>query len=97
MLANNIDQHLSLQFNQVIADKFERKAQIFFADDKKKFRGLAYHKAAKTIRMLDRSLIDIYASGWLVGIQKIDGIGNRIAHEIETEIKKNKKRGSTSS
>ncbi|MFA6525716.1 MAG: helix-hairpin-helix domain-containing protein [Patescibacteria group bacterium] len=87
---------MPLQFNQVVADKFEQKAQIFFADEKKKFRGLAYHKAAKAIRALDRSLLDIYASGWLVGIQKIDGIGNRIAHEIETEIKKNKKRSTAS-
>ncbi|MFA6392284.1 MAG: hypothetical protein WCW66_06095 [Patescibacteria group bacterium] len=89
--SKNIDQKLPMQFNQIIADKFDQKAQIFFADEKKKFRGFAYFKAAKAIRSLNRSLIDIYASGWLVGIQKIDGIGNRIAHEIETEIKKNKK------
>jgi DNA polymerase/3'-5' exonuclease PolX len=88
---------MSSEFNDIIADKFEKKAQLFFSDEKKKFRGLAYFKAAKAIRTLDKSLLDIYSHGWLVGIQKIDGIGNRIAHEIESEIKKNKKRGNVSS
>jgi DNA polymerase/3'-5' exonuclease PolX len=91
MLLNNEEQSVSLDFNKKIAEQFENKAQKFFEDEKKKFKGFAYHKAAKAIRGLDRSLADIYASGWLVGLQKIDGIGNKIAHEIETEIKKNKK------
>ena len=81
-----------LYFNKLVADKFEKKAQVFFDDEKKKFRGFAYNKAARAIRELDNSLIEIYSKSWLGGIQKINGIGNKLAHEIETEIKKNKKR-----
>lgn len=91
MSLNNEEQSVSLSFNSEIANKFEKKAKDFFDDEKKKFKGFAYHKAAKIIKELDRSLVDIYAKGWLVGLQKIDGIGNRIAHEIEKEIKKTKK------
>lgn len=92
-VSNSQNRDTLLQFNVMIADKFEQKAQELFADEKKKFRGFAYHKAAKAVRTLNESLLDIYSHGWLVGLQKIDGIGNRIAHEIETEIKQYKKRG----
>ncbi len=75
--------------NQEIAALFQAKGDILFVKgDKYKFRALAYSRAAKVIEKLDRSLDEIYAHGWLVGLEKIEGIGNRLAHEIETELKK---------
>lgn len=78
-----------LDFNKSVAKKFYLKAQAMQdKGDKYKFRAITYFKAARAIEGLDKSLIDIYKKGWLVGLQKIKGIGNRLAHEIEAEIKK---------
>ena len=75
--------------NQQIAALFYAKAAILKArGDKYKFRSLAYIRAAQAITKLNRGLDEIYAHGWLVGLEKIEGIGNRLAHEIETELKK---------
>ncbi len=79
------------QINQVIARKFYNKSeQLKSRGEKYQFRAISYWKAAKAIENLDRSLDEIYKHGWLVGLQKINGIGNRLAHEIETELKKQK-------
>jgi DNA polymerase/3'-5' exonuclease PolX len=79
--------------NQQIAALFYKKAALLQAKGKKhKFRALAYVRAARAIEQLDRGLDEIYQHGWLVGLEKIEGIGNRLAHEIETMLKKiNKK------
>ena len=75
--------------NQEIAALFQAKADILLAKgDKYKFRALAYSRAARAIEKLERGLDEIYAHGWLVGLEKIEGVGNRLAHEIETELKK---------
>ncbi len=52
------------------------------------FRALSYYKAADAIDGLERGLDDIYIKSWLAGLQKINGIGNRLAHDIERELKK---------
>jgi DNA polymerase/3'-5' exonuclease PolX len=75
--------------NQQVAALFYAKADTLKArGDKYKFRSLAYIRAAQAIAKLDRGLDEIYAHGWLTGLEKIEGIGNRLAHEIETELKR---------
>lgn len=77
-----------LQLNKKIAEKFYFKARDYQdAGPKYKFREWAYRKAAWAIDDLKESLADIYKHTWLVGIERIPGIGNRLAHEIEKEIK----------
>ncbi len=82
---------MSEQFkiNIIIANKFYAKAKMLQEKgDKNKFRSLSYYRAAKAIEGLDKGLDEIYIHSWLVGLQKIKGVGNRIAHDIETELKK---------
>ena len=77
------------EINKQISASFYRQASIL--ENKgvsNKFRALSYIKAAKAVESLDRGVDEIYKKGWLVGLQKIKGIGNRLAHEIETAIKK---------
>ncbi|MFZ6035868.1 MAG: hypothetical protein ACOYUK_01895 [Patescibacteria group bacterium] len=76
------------QLNQDIADLFLAKAHVLEAKGERyKFRALAYLRAARAIQQLDRGLDDIYLHGWLTGLEKIKGIGNRLAHDIETELR----------
>lgn len=77
------------RLNADIADIFFTKARALQdKGEKHKFRSLSYFRAATAIQRLDRGLDDVYQHGWLVGLQKIKGIGNRIAHDIENELKK---------
>lgn len=77
-----------IEVNNQIASHFFSKANNLTAKGEKyKFRALAYIRAAQAIEKLDRGLDEIYQHGWLVGLEKINGIGNRLAHEIETELK----------
>lgn len=77
-----------LQFNKKVAELFYLKAREIQETDGNPYKQWAYRKAAWAIDDLDQSLVDIYKRSWLVGIQKIKGIGNRLAHEIEKEIKR---------
>jgi DNA polymerase/3'-5' exonuclease PolX len=67
---------------------YEKAALLQGKGDRYRFRALAYIRAAQVIERLDRGLDEIYQHGWLVGLEKIEGIGNRLAHEIETILKK---------
>lgn len=83
-----------MSVNTDIAAVFYQKASILQGKgERHKFRALAYIRAAKAIEGLDRGLDEMYAHGWLVGLQRIPGIGNRLAHDIETELKKRGKAG----
>jgi DNA polymerase/3'-5' exonuclease PolX len=78
-----------LAINRRIAKLFYAKAEILKAKGEKyKFRSLAYFKAVQALSKQKRGLDDIYKHGWLRGLEKIDGIGNRLAHEIEALLKK---------
>lgn len=75
--------------NQQIAEVFYGKERALSAKGEKyKFRALAYRRAAQAIENLDQGLDRIYQHSWLTGLEKVEGIGNRLAHEIEHELKK---------
>ncbi len=77
------------RLNADIAEVFLSKARALQdKGDRYKFRSYAYFRAGKAIQSLDRGLDDIYQHGWLTGLQKIKGVGNRLAHDIEAELKK---------
>ncbi|MFA6098664.1 MAG: hypothetical protein WCV50_02725 [Patescibacteria group bacterium] len=77
------------EINKQIADIFSSKAaSLISKGERYRFRALAYSRAARAIESLNEGLDDIYARSWLVGLQRINGIGNRLAHEIENELKK---------
>lgn len=75
--------------NKQIAKKFYTTAALLKAKGEKYlFRSLAYFKAAETLEQLEKGVDEIYKKSWLVGLQKISGIGNRLAHDIERELLK---------
>jgi len=77
--------------NNEIAELFYEKARVLESKgERHKYQALSYLRAARAIDGLDRGLDEIYEHGWLVSLQKIKGIGNRIAHDIENELKKRK-------
>ena len=81
----------TLQVNSDIAALFYEKARVLESKEGRyKFKALSYMRAARAVEGLDRGVDEIYAHGWLVGLQKIKGVGNRIAHDIENELKKRK-------
>ena len=76
--------------NEKVAQQFYQKAKTLQSKgERHKFRVLSYLRAAKAIDQLDEGLDEIYKRSWLVGLQKIKGIGNRLAHEIERGLKRN--------
>jgi len=77
--------------NNDIAALFYEKARVLESKGERyKYRALSYMRAARATEGLDRGLDEIYEHGWLVGLQKIKGVGNRIARDIENELKKRK-------
>ncbi len=80
---------MTSETNQRIANVFLAKAGVLEQKGERyKFRAVAYRRAASALRKLDRGVDEIYAHSWLAGLQKIEGIGNRLAHDIENELKK---------
>lgn len=73
---------------QIAALFFAKSARLKDKGEKYKFRSLSYYRAAEAIGRLDQGLDEIYRHGWLNGLNKINGVGNRLAHEIEAELKK---------
>lgn len=78
-----------LEINRRIAENFYMRSRFLQEKGEKyKYRALSYIKAAKAIEQLDQGIDEIYEKSWLAGLQKINGIGNRLAHEIEHELTK---------
>jgi len=75
--------------NQQISTIFYNKAKLLEnKGEKYKFRVISYLKAAQAVAELEVGVDEIYKRSWLVGLQKIKGIGNRLAHDIENELNK---------
>lgn len=78
----------NLKINQEIAAVFRAKADKLELSGKNKFRVISLRKAAHALEGLDRGVDEIYKHTWLTGLEKIEGIGNRLAHAIEAELLK---------
>ena len=76
-----------IRINKEIANKFHLKAKELQFYKKDERRGWAYRRAAWALDELDKGVAEIYKKSWLAGLQKIDSIGNRLAHLIENELK----------
>ncbi|MFA6908794.1 MAG: helix-hairpin-helix domain-containing protein [Patescibacteria group bacterium] len=76
--------------NREVADAFRAKAERLKlkTGETSFFRARAYEQAAEAVDKLEESLEEMYKRSWIGGIQKIPGIGNRIAHDIERELRK---------
>jgi len=83
-MARSSEKHLRI--NQEIAALFRAKADKLELTGKNKFRVISLRKAASALEKLDRGVDEIYKKAWLVGLEKIEGIGNRLAHAIEAEL-----------
>ena len=80
---------MSTDINQRIAGIFTAKADaLSHKGERFRYRAMAYRRAANALNKLDHGVDEIYARSWLKGLQKIEGIGNRLAHDIENELKK---------
>lgn len=75
-----------LLINQEIAAVFRAKANKLDISAKNKFRVISLRKAASALENLGRGVDEIYKHTWLTGLEKIEGIGNRLAHAIEAEL-----------
>ncbi|MDD5039930.1 MAG: helix-hairpin-helix domain-containing protein [Patescibacteria group bacterium] len=77
----------SREFNQQIAALFFKKGKILETKGERyRFRTLSYYRAARAVEALTEGLDEIYRRSWLAGLQKINGIGNRLSHDIEREL-----------
>ncbi|MFA5070592.1 MAG: helix-hairpin-helix domain-containing protein [Patescibacteria group bacterium] len=74
------------KINYEIAAVFRAKADKQEISGKNKFRVISLRKAAKALENLNQGADEIYKHTWLTGLEKIDGIGNRLAHAIEAEL-----------
>lgn len=80
---------MDIPLNVEIAESLRMRAQRLYAKgDRHVFRARAFDHAAQAVETLDESLADMYKRSWIAGIQKIEGIGNRIARTIEAELKR---------
>jgi DNA polymerase/3'-5' exonuclease PolX len=78
-----------IPINRDIAALFRQKAEALQTKGTQyQFRAVAYVRAAQSIERLAEGLDEIYRRSWLVGLQKIEGIGNRLAHDIENELRR---------
>lgn len=78
----------NLRINREIASVFRLKADKLEISAKNKFRAISLRKAANALEGLERGVDEIYKHTWLTGLEKIEGIGNRLAHAIEAELRK---------
>lgn len=74
------------KINYEIAAVFRDKADRYEQAAKDKFRVFAFRKAATAIEQHPEPLDDMYRRSWVKGIEKIPGVGPRIARAIEQEL-----------
>ena len=73
--------------NREIAKHLIAKAGEMEKQGKNKFRVIAFRKAARSVRIETRNLWGVYRSGGLKALEKMPGVGHRIAWEIVNQFK----------
>ena len=75
------------KLNLEVARHLKQKADDLEREGRDKFRVIAFRKAASAVRSESRDLWGVYRQGGLKGLQKIKGIGPKIAWDIVGQIK----------
>ena len=82
--ARRFDRHDRLPLdNNAVARRLEQAARILEAQRASLYRVRAYRTAAATLRALDRPAVEILREGGRRGLQKLPGVGARLAEAIE--------------
>ncbi|GEM_PF-3241667 len=74
------------KLNLDVARHLDEKARELETNGKNKFRVIAFKKAAAAVRSEPRNLWGVYRSGGIKGLEKIKGVGHRIAWDIVNQI-----------
>ena len=69
--------------NDDIADMFEQIADLLTAQGDDYYRIRAYREGARSVRQREESVVDLYASEGLAGLQKLPHIGDRLSACIQ--------------
>src|SRR3990167_7252566 len=72
--------------NQEIAKILREMAELYEMEGVL-FKPRAYEKAALGVEALDKEIMEIYKSGGAGGLMKISGVGQGIAHHLETMLR----------
>lgn len=76
------------KINFDIAAAFRAKADKYEGEGKDVYRVIAFRKAATALENHPEPVDEMYRRSWIKGIEKIAGIGPRIARAVELELKK---------
>ncbi|MFC1662867.1 hypothetical protein ACFL04_01710 [Patescibacteria group bacterium] len=77
-----------IDINKKIAEIFRAKADLLERQGKVVYRIIALRRAAEALESHPEGVDVIYQRSWLRGLEKIPGVGNRLAHAIEKELLK---------
>ena len=68
--------------NQEIGDLLDRIADLLEVLDTSRYRVLAYRNAARTVRVSQQPVSEIFGSGGCAALERLPGIGQRIAAQL---------------
>jgi hypothetical protein len=71
-----------IALNEDIAGRLDEVGGILAEQGASRFRVLAYHHAATALRELDRSVLEIFTTEGLEGLENIPGVGDSIGRSI---------------
>ena len=69
--------------NDDIADMFEQVADLLAAQGDDYYRIRAYREGARAIRVCEKSVVELYETEGLEGLQKLPHIGDRLSQSIQ--------------
>jgi putative hydrolase len=79
--------HESKAVNLDVASRLDETGNLLLEQGANPFRVRAYHRAAETLRDLDRSAADILEAEGLEGLERLPGIGTTLARAIRDTLR----------
>jgi putative hydrolase len=79
--------HESKAVNLDVASRLDETGNLLLEQGANPFRVRAYHRAAETLRGLDRSVADILEAEGLEGLERLPGIGTTLARAIRDTLR----------
>jgi len=73
--------------NLDIASRLDETGRLLLEQGANPFRARAYHRAAETLRLLDRSVAEILDAEGLEGLERLPGIGTTLARAIRDTLR----------